>query len=228
MADHRKPLLSPRKNPRQARSNHLVSAILEAALRVLEGEGAQRFTTARVAEKAGISVGSLYQYFPNKAAILFRLQSDEWERTARQWDAILKDAGTPPLQRLRTLAHVFLRSECEEAAVRGALNDAAPLLRDGPDRRAPGDTGDDAMEIFMREAFPEVPDVSRRLAAHLVEATLTEVGEHFSGEPRSQAEIDAFAGAMADMFDAYLHQLQRRRGQEQGASAAASPVDDQA
>jgi AcrR family transcriptional regulator len=43
-------------------------------LRVLTKEGAPRFTTARVAAQAGVSVGSLYQYFPNKAAILFRLQ----------------------------------------------------------------------------------------------------------------------------------------------------------
>jgi len=44
----------------------------------LAKEGAQRFTTARVAERAGVSVGSVYQYFPNNAAILFRLQTDEW------------------------------------------------------------------------------------------------------------------------------------------------------
>ena len=58
--------ISARKRPRQARSERLVATILEAAIRVLAREGAQRFTTARVAETAGVSVGSLYQYFPNK------------------------------------------------------------------------------------------------------------------------------------------------------------------
>ena len=82
MTDRRKPRISPRKQPQQARSTELVAAILDAAGQVLAKEGAQRFTTARVAEKAGVSVGSLYQYFPNKAAILFRLQSDEWRQTA--------------------------------------------------------------------------------------------------------------------------------------------------
>ena len=60
-----------RKDAETSRSQHLVAAILEAALQVLEKEGAQRFTTTRVAERAGVSVGSVYQYFPNKASILF-------------------------------------------------------------------------------------------------------------------------------------------------------------
>ncbi|WAS99597.1 helix-turn-helix domain containing protein [Nannocystis poenicansa] len=61
-----RPVLSPRKTPQQARSSRLVEAILQAAVRVLERDGAAAFTTVRVAERAGVSVGSLYQYFPNK------------------------------------------------------------------------------------------------------------------------------------------------------------------
>ena len=82
MAERRQAQISSRKQPQQARSMELVKAVLDAAVQVLATEGAQRFTMARVAERAGVSVGSLYQYFPNKAAILFRLQSDEWDRTA--------------------------------------------------------------------------------------------------------------------------------------------------
>ncbi|ERO60799.1 hypothetical protein P308_13165 [Pseudomonas piscis] len=68
-------------------------------------QGAKRFTTARVAEKAGVSIGSLYQYFPNKAAILFRLQSDEWLQTRQMLSRILDDQAQPPLARLRSLVH---------------------------------------------------------------------------------------------------------------------------
>src|SRR4051812_6293565 len=126
MTDRRSPSVSSRKRPKQARSSELVAAILEAAAQVLTSEGAQRFTTTRVAEKAGVSVGSLYQYFPNKAALLFRLQSDEWRQTTDLLCGILQESQQPPLGRVRTLVHAFIRSECEEAAVRGALNDAAP------------------------------------------------------------------------------------------------------
>src|SRR5262249_26290733 len=124
--------ISSRKQPKQARSAELVATILEAAVQVLAKEGAQRFTTARVAEKAGVSVGSMYQYFPNKAAILFRLQSDEWRQTTELLCRILEDKRKPPLERLRALVHAFIRSECDEAAVRVALGDAAPLYRDAP------------------------------------------------------------------------------------------------
>src|ERR1700742_4941035 len=119
MTDRPSARISSRKQPQQARSSELVSAILEAAVQVLAKEGAPRFTTARVAEKAGVSVGSLYQYFPNKAAILFRLQSDEWRQTSKLLSGILQDTAKPPLERLRALVHAFIRSECDEAAVRG-------------------------------------------------------------------------------------------------------------
>jgi AcrR family transcriptional regulator len=129
----RRPVISSRKQPQQARSAELVSAVIEAASLVLMKEGATRFTTARVAEKAGVSVGSLYQYFPNKASILFQLQADEWRRTTEMLKQILEDKSAAPLDRMRTLVHAFVRSECEEAAVRIALNDAAPLYRDAPE-----------------------------------------------------------------------------------------------
>ena len=94
MTDRQNAQISSRKRPKQARSTDLVAAILEAAAQVLAKEGAPRFTTARVAERAGVSVGSIYQYFPNKAAILFRLQSDEWRQTSDLLRVILEDVET--------------------------------------------------------------------------------------------------------------------------------------
>lgn len=61
--------LSPRKLPRQARAKVTVDAIIEATIQVLLTHGYDEFTTARAAERAGVSVGTLYQYFPNKAAL---------------------------------------------------------------------------------------------------------------------------------------------------------------
>src|SRR6187402_1366365 len=99
MSRARRPVISSRKQPQQARSAGLVAAVLEAAGQVLSKEGATRFTTARVAEKAGVSVGSLYQYFPNKASILFQLQADEWRRTTEMLTQILEDQSAAPLDR---------------------------------------------------------------------------------------------------------------------------------
>lgn len=209
MTDRRSARISSRKQPKQARSANLVAAILDAAVQVLTKEGAQRFTTARVAEKAGVSIGSLYQYFPNKAAILFRLQSDEWRQTADLLRGILEDDEKPPLERLRTLVHAFLRSECDEAAMRVALNDAAPVYRDAPETEQAMASGERIVQDFMQEALPEASEATRALAGDLITTTLTEVGKQFSETSRSPAEIEAYADAMADMFCAYLERLER-------------------
>jgi len=207
MTDRRKAQISLRKQPQQSRSTELVAAILEAATQVLAKEGAQRFTTARVAERAGVSVGSVYQYFPNKAAILFRLQSDEWRQTTDLLRGILADQRKPPLERLRTLVHAFLRSECEEAAMRVALHDAAPLYRDAPEAREVKASGKRAVQAFMREVLPGASKAKRALAGELITTTLSQVGKQFSETLRTGAEIEAYAEAMAEMFCAYLRKL---------------------
>jgi len=64
---------TPRKRPRQARAVATVDAIVTAAAQVLLAHGYENATTARVAERAGVSVGSLYQYFPNKESLVAEL-----------------------------------------------------------------------------------------------------------------------------------------------------------
>lgn len=210
MADRRSRSISSRKQPQQVRSSELVAAILDAAVQVLAKEGAQRFTTARVAERAGVSVGSLYQYFPNKAAILFRLQSDEWRRTSELLCGILADRTKPPPARLRALVQAFIRSECEEAAIRVALNDAAPLYRDAPEAQDARAAGEEIIAVFMREALPKAANATRALAGELIKTTLSEIGKRFSEVPRKDAEIVRHADGLADMFCAYLAELARR------------------
>jgi len=65
--------INPRKIPRQSRSEATVAAILQAAARILAQDGLDRMNTNRVAELAGVSIGTLYQYFPNKDAILTQI-----------------------------------------------------------------------------------------------------------------------------------------------------------
>ena len=199
--------ISPRKQPQQARSSELVAATLQAAVQVLAKEGAHRFTMARVAEKAGVSVGSLYQYFPNKAAILFRLQSDEWRQTTELLRGILHDLQKPPLERLRLLVHAFIRSECDEAAMRVALDDAAPLYRDAPEAREAKAAGRRTVQTFMQEVLPRASEATRELAGDLITTTLSTVGKNFSETPRRPAEIEAYADALADMFCAYVRSM---------------------
>ena len=87
----------PRKTPVQARSTVTVEAISEATIQVLLSHGTERFTTTRVAQRAGVSVGTLYQYYPNKRSLLF---------------AVLENHLDHVMQRLRPLARVRVISHC--------------------------------------------------------------------------------------------------------------------
>ncbi len=204
------PMISVRKFPQQARSTSLVSDILEAAVRVLERHGARKFTTARVAETAGVSVGSLYQYFPNKEAILFRLQTDEWDRTSSLLGGILARSSQPVPDRLRAMVQAFFRSEWEEASLRTALGDAAPLYRDAPEVRKHRSAVMRQALIFVGEALPGVTVTGRKFAAAVIMTTMSEVGKRVSEEAGSRAEVDAWASAMAEMLCAYLQRLSER------------------
>jgi AcrR family transcriptional regulator len=204
MATGRKPVISPRKRPRQDRSTRLVADVLEASARVLVRYGAHRFTTGRVAEAAGISIGSLYQYFPNKEAILFRLQADEWQQTMGGLKRILGDTSVPPPKRVRAAVRMFFRSECDEAAFRSALEEAAPLYREAPESRAHAEEGRHLMESFMKDALPDVSARDRAFAADLVGLVMSSVGKAISSQNRSRAEVDDIADAIGEMLCAYL------------------------
>lgn len=202
--------ISARKSPRQERSAQLVAAILEAAVQVLRDEGARRFTTVRVAERAGVSVGSLYQYFPNKESILFRLQSDEWVETGAMIRAILTDDTRTPQQRLHDVVTAFIRSECDEAAVRIALDDAAPLYRDAPEARERRTAHDRTLLLFMDELLPAAGEAQRAVAADVMKISLSAVGKRVSEDGRSAEAVEAVAAAMADMFCAYVDKVNGR------------------
>jgi AcrR family transcriptional regulator len=87
----------PRKTPVQARSTVTVEAICEAAIQVLLSHGADKLTTTRVAERAGVSVGTLYQYYPNKESLLAAVFVDHLNRVTMAMEAACKKAHGRPL-----------------------------------------------------------------------------------------------------------------------------------
>jgi AcrR family transcriptional regulator len=181
-----------------------VEAILQAAVRVLERDGAAGFTTVRVAERAGVSVGSLYQYFPNKQSILFRLQQDEWAATGRLLDGIFADTRLDPAERLRVAMRAFFRSEYDEAPLRRALGAATPLYGDSPQAHQHRARGLPILRALIASAAPTLPPRRRAFAAELYVATLVALGKHVSETARTVAEVDRWAAATAKMFLSHL------------------------
>jgi AcrR family transcriptional regulator len=77
MATRRQPVETKRRTPRQTRSAETVASIVEAAAQILEKGGLAAFTTNAVAERAGVSIGTLYQYFADKNALVMALARGE-------------------------------------------------------------------------------------------------------------------------------------------------------
>jgi AcrR family transcriptional regulator len=89
--------LEPRKTPVQARSTVTVESISEATIQVLLSHGAERLTTTRVAERAGVSVGTLYRYYPNKRSLLFAVLENHLNKVAARVEAVCESGRHKPL-----------------------------------------------------------------------------------------------------------------------------------
>ncbi|GAA4638663.1 TetR/AcrR family transcriptional regulator [Actinoallomurus vinaceus] len=97
---------TPRKRPRQLRSQETFTAILDAAAQVFERLGYSGATTNKIAERAGVSIGSLYQYFPNKDALLYALGERHVHQLADHLLAVfarLRETALPLEETVRTL-----------------------------------------------------------------------------------------------------------------------------
>lgn len=115
--------LRPRKSPRQARSTATVEVILEAATRVLSEESLGGFNTNRIAEVAGVSVGSLYQYFPNKASLVAALVERTQSALADAVEKRVAERGSKPLSTvIRELADLAIEQQFGNPTLAAALD----------------------------------------------------------------------------------------------------------
>ena len=138
-----------RKTPSQTRALRTVDTLFEAATRILASEGEAGFTTNRIAERAGFSIGTLYQYFPSKEAIVVALVRRHRERVLRELDVMLERciAGEYPAEQalrlyIRHIVDAFGRGQKAQrllarlgwqldapAAIVAAMDDGAARIR---------------------------------------------------------------------------------------------------
>ncbi len=89
-----------RRQPMQSRAQETVNAILDAVVRLLKRSGASAITTNSIAEAAGVSIGSVYQYFPNKRAIFIALHERHVEQVDRVLQRKIIESAGEPLNRM--------------------------------------------------------------------------------------------------------------------------------
>jgi AcrR family transcriptional regulator len=198
-------VLKPRKEPQQARSLQMREDILTAALRVLKREGALRFTTPRVAEAAGISVGSLYQYYPNKQALVFALHSRVVEQSWLEVERILDNPRASARLKIRRIARMFFLQETSDVSDYGpALQQAEIYFADQPEYRTMNRKILERFTLFLRRAQPKTATGQATFGARLLVTMLDSVGRAVAAMQLPRAEVNRWAQACADMIADHL------------------------
>jgi len=199
--------LKPRKTPSQARSKATVEAILVAAAQLFRRQGYAGATTDRIAERAGVSVGSLYQYFPNKDAILVALAERHIDTGFALVRELLAEALTdvPVLESLlRRFVVAMIALHEHEPELHRVLFEEAPLpssLRRSL-RKRENDLATEVAELL--EAHPEVRMRDPRLTAYILVQTLDSLVHNFILHPPKEIDAKPLTEELVSMLDQYL------------------------
>jgi len=124
-----RPRTTPRKAPRQARSRATVEAILSATAQVLVRDGYDRTSTNKVAEVAGVSIGSLYQYYPSKEALVAALIERHMQRLAALLETKMIEVATAPVgEAIRALLGALVDAKTLEPRLQKVLMEQVPRV----------------------------------------------------------------------------------------------------
>lgn len=174
-----RPRTVPRKMPKQQRSRETVDVILAATARVLVKEGFDRASTNRIAEQAGVSIGSLYQYFPSKEALVAALVERHIETMSEALEAQMAALADAPLDVcIRRMVTLMLDAHAIEPELHRVLNE-------------------------------QVPRVGRLHRVHEVEERMQRLGrayfERRRGELRPGLDLDTAAFVVVQTIEALTH-----------------------
>jgi len=120
---------TPRKEPKQARARATIEAILAAAAQILVQDGFEAATTNSIAQRAGVSVGSLYQYFPSKEAVIFALVERHVGKMQRQLEEVIAEYSEAPLEEIvPTYVKAMLAAHRVEPRLHRVFSEQLPKL----------------------------------------------------------------------------------------------------
>lgn len=177
--------------------------LLQGAARVLEQDGAARFNTNRVAEVTGVSVGSVYQFFPNKESLLLELHDAEGARLWSTLEAMLSDASLPPRTRFANVVNAFFQTQVAAAEHHRALRNAQVAPEESEAFAHLLTTVESAFVAFLRETLPARADESEFLAKFTLNVILG-TGRTLSATEVTEGELEQLTRATTDMLALYL------------------------
>lgn len=196
--------LAPRKSPVQARSAASVDAILEATIQVLLHIGKEQLTTTRVAHRAGVSVGTLYQYFPNKSALLQAALRRHLDDVTSATEQVCREQHGNCLDGMATaLVAAFLAAKMRHPETSVALYavssdlDAAGIVKELSTRAS------DAI-VTMLETAPEPLARDPRLIASVLQGAMAGVSRRLLESPNPSRLLNAFQNELITLARTYL------------------------
>ncbi|MFB9241878.1 TetR/AcrR family transcriptional regulator [Massilia antarctica] len=198
-----RPLPTPRKAPRQARSQHMVEQILQATARILEERGYAGMNTNAVAARAGVSVGSVYQYFPNKDSLITALHERHGAQMYAAIDAILDGEAPRTLrEHLAAMVHAWLVAHQVEPELHKVLEKEFPFF-DAPSQDSAADNNSFQRILRLLERHKDDigqpdPDLATwmllRMMESLVHAAVMDAPPRFAGADIERGIVDALEG----------------------------------
>lgn len=215
-------LLEPRKSPVQARSTASVEAILEATLQVLLHVGKDRLTTTRVAARAGVSVGTLYQYFPNKSALLQAVLKRHLNEVS---DAVVtvcrEQRGNPLQQQASALITAFLAAKMRRVKASVALYAVSSDLDAAKIVRQMGDRSNKAIVAMLESSCDRITR-DPQLVASMLQGGMVGVSRRILESPAPEKQLDTMQRELIFFSNAYLEACSAPRSTHRAAASSRS------
>jgi len=200
----------PRKTPVQRRAAVTVDAISEATIQVLLKHGINQLTTTRVAERAGVSVGTLYQYYPNKQSLLFAVLADHLDHVASAVeDACARAHGTPLSEMMKTVVEAFVDAKMTRIDVSVSLYQIAADVGGPALARRMGQRSRKALEATLQTA-PDLVSAPDSFAVEMMFASMAGATRYVLESGASPAMIRNLRQHLVVLCQSYMKAQQRR------------------
>ena len=197
-------VLEPRKSPVQARSAASVDAILDATIQVLLRVGKERLTTTRVALRAGVSVGTLYQYFPNKSALLQAALKRHLGEVTEAVELVCKEQKGRTLRQMVTaLITAFLAAKMKDAETSVALYSVSSDVDGAKIGQQMGLRSNKAI-VRMLESANDPLGTDPQLVASMLQGAMVGVSRRMLESGAAEKQFDGLRRELIFMACAYV------------------------
>jgi AcrR family transcriptional regulator len=214
-------MLEPRKQPVQARSAASVDAILEATIQVLLSVGKERLTTTKVASRAGVSVGTLYQYFPNKSALLQGALIRHLDEVTEAIGRVCREQRGKTLKEMAAaLINAFLATKMRDAKTSVALYSVSSDV-DGVKIAQQMQLHANKSVAGMLETTCDTLTKDPQLVASMVQSAMAGVSRRLLESPEPEKQLEALRQELIFFVCAYLEACSVR---VPGSDAVLEPV----